>query len=209
VLWLLGLATGAMIGCQGPPRAILGDLPGDSILEPAGRTAPAGRGAGAAAGRDWLPSGYERPWQYVVIHHSATEAGSAQVFDRAHRARGWDELGYHFVIDNGNGGRNGQVEVGGRWTKQKWGAHTGGTPNNEYNNYGIGVCLVGDFSTDLPSPEQLASLRRLLAFLTERYQIDPSRILGHRDAPGANTTCPGDALERYLYQVLRPELHRR
>ena len=128
------------------------------------------------------------------------------MFDRAHRARGWDELGYHFVIDNGHGGSDGRVEVGSRWIKQKWGAHCGGTPNNEYNNYGIGICLVGNFSKKLPSARQLRSLKKLLIFLMQRYNIPPSNVIGHRDAPGATTACPGDALYRYLNTVLRPEL---
>jgi hypothetical protein len=159
----------------------------------------------------WAPSAYDRPWRYIVIHHSDTQVGSAEIFDAAHRARGWDELGYHFVIDNGRGGGNGQVEVGSRWTKQKWGAHTGNTPGNDYNNYGIGICLVGDFSGHLPSQAQLASLRKLVLYLSDRYHIDASHVIGHRDAPNADTQCPGDSLYRYVYSDLRPAVsaHRR
>ena len=79
---------------------------------------------------------------------------------------------------------------------------------NEYNNYGIGICLVGDFSKTLPSKRQLRSLRKLLIFLMRRYRIPPSNVIGHRDAPGASTACPGNAFYRYLNTVLRPELSR-
>ena len=78
----------------------------------------------------WYATSNGRQWRYIVIHHSATAGGNAQQFDVAHRqVRGFDELGYHFVIDNGNGGPDGRVEVGSRWGKQKHGAHTGGTPD--------------------------------------------------------------------------------
>lgn len=213
---ILFLAVGA--GCSTQPRTILADLPRESAVQSfpiqpdrAIHANPphkysAESVADVPAG--WVPTVNERPWQWIVLHHSATDGGSAAIFDRAHRKRGWDELGYHFVIDNGRGAADGLVEIGSRWTKQKWGAHCGGTPNNAYNNYGIGICLVGDSSRKLPSAKQLASLKRLLRFLMARYGITPSSVIGHRDAPKAATECPGDAMHRYLDDVLRPELAR-
>jgi hypothetical protein len=210
----MGLALGlAAAGCQQPPRMVIRDLPVDSILEdrpsPApARPAPVTRAPAGALPAEWTPSAYARPWRWIVIHHSASPTGSAEVFDRWHRARGWDELGYHFVITNGHGGPDGQVQVGSRWTKQKWGAHCGGTPNNDYNNYGIGICLVGDFSRQLPSRAQRDSLRRLVLALADQYHIAPSDIIGHRDAPGASTDCPGDALHRWMCESLRADVAR-
>lgn len=167
---------------------------------PAGRRPPAGLPAGR-----WGATTLH-PWRYIIVHHSATATGSADEFDKMHRARGWDELGYHFVIGNGHGSGDGQVEVGPRWRSQKWGAHTGGTPDNEYNNFGIGICLVGDFTAHLPSPAQLDSLRRLTACLADRYHIPARQIIGHRDAPRAATQCPGNRLYQYVRSTLRPDL---
>ena len=44
------------------------------------------------------------------------EIGSAPYLAslRMDQAKGWDELGYHFVIGNGTDTRDGQVEVGSR-----------------------------------------------------------------------------------------------
>ena len=72
---------------------------------------------------DWRPKAPARDWKWIVIHHSASDAGDAATFDQWHRKRGWDELGYHFVINNGEGQPDGLVEVGGRWLEQKQGAH--------------------------------------------------------------------------------------
>ena len=138
----------------------------------------------------WHVTSTERKWDSLVIHHSACERGSAALFDKAHRARGWDELGYHFVIGNGSLTPDGYVEVGSRWPKQKHGAHAK-TPSNHYNELGIGICLIGNFEQKYPSGSQLQALEKLSEFLTGRYAIPAGRILGHREIRGTRTLCPG------------------
>jgi len=126
------------------------------------------------------------PWRYVVIHHSASASGDAQAFDAQHKKRGWDGLGYHFVIGNGTSSGIGEIEVGYRWAHQLQGAHAG---SYIYNRYGIGVCLVGNFDQGHPSGTQLASLERLVAYLMDTYRIPPSNVIVHRDV--RETKCPG------------------
>jgi len=139
----------------------------------------------------WLaPKGVPaRGWQFIVIHHSDTPAGGAMAFDKFHRqVRGWDELGYHFVIGNGTDTADGAVEVGSRWPKQKQGAHTK-TPDNRFNDFGIGICLVGNFDHDRPTAAQMRSLVKLVAHLERTYKIPTDRVIGHKDAK--STDCPG------------------
>lgn len=143
----------------------------------------------ASIPREWVPSARKPDgWRWIVIHHSATTVGGARAFDRMHREKGWDELGYHFVIGNGTDTSDGQVEVGSRWGKQKWGAHTK-TPDNQYNNFGVGICLVGNFDNQRPTASQMRSLARLTAYLMKTYHIPADRIVGHRDCK--STDCPG------------------
>jgi hypothetical protein len=138
----------------------------------------------------WEPAAAERPWRWIVIHHSATDTGSAAAFDAWHRnGRHWDELGYHFVIGNGGGTSDGLVEVGSRWPKQKYGAHCRVGDNEEYNYFGIGICLVGDFEKRRPTEAQMASLARLVGYLADRYHIDERHIIGHSTVD--DTRCPG------------------
>jgi hypothetical protein len=139
---------------------------------------------------NWYPPVRDNCWKVIVVHHSASETGGARAFDVAHRARGWDELGYHFVIGNGTDTPDGYVEVGPRWFKQKHGAHCK-TPDNFYNDYGIGICLVGNFDETSPSPKQMESLRKLVTFLMQRYQLSPGSIYGHGEVRGTATDCPG------------------
>jgi hypothetical protein len=110
-------------------------------------------------------------------------------FDRYHRKKGWDELGYHFVIGNGTNTPDGYIEVGARWHKQKHGAHCK-TPSNYYNEHGIGICLVGNFNKTRPTPRQLASLERLVRFLSHRCGISVRQITTHA-AVTHKTQCPG------------------
>ena len=140
---------------------------------------------------DWIPTVDARPWQWIVIHHSATTFGNAAIIDQWHRDRGFDELGYHFVIGNGTNSADGQVEVGPRWPIQKYGAHDNAS-DNRYNEYGIGICLVGNFDVQHPSAAQMRSVDTLVAWLMKRYKIAPDHILGHGDTK--QTDCPGKNL---------------
>jgi len=143
----------------------------------------------------------ERQWRYIVVHHSATSGGGAASIGRYHtRERGWDSLGYHFVIGNGTQTGDGEIEAGPRWTAQQTGSHAGVL---EYNKWGIGVCLVGHFSERDPTELQMRSLRALARRLMDRYAIPPQNVLGHRECPGAATECPGD---RFPIAKLRESL---
>ena len=134
-----------------------------------------------------------RDWRHIVIHHSASATGSAASFDKAHKDRGWDGLGYHFVIGNGSGAGDGEIEVGYRWPRQMQGAHAG---NAEYNQAGIGICLVGDFQNHgQASAKQMASLRRLVRFLQAKTGVPTSEVIGHGNVPGKSTECPGQYMD--------------
>jgi len=173
----------------GSPRA--GRQPALEPLEPIRREPLPGPAAVAPpqTGTVWCPHTQERPWQFIVLHHSATAQGSAAEFDRLHRALGWDELGYHFVIDNGLGAPNGLIEIGSRWVKQKHGAHCKVEGHPEYNDFGVGICLVGDFDRTRPTEAQVASAARLVRFVKDRYSIPASHIYGHKQLKP--THCPG------------------
>ena len=147
---------------------------------------PAG-GPDPSPGPGWRVSN-PRAWRYIIIHHSATPGGNTAEFDRMHRQKGWRGVGYDFVIGNGTKSGDGEVEVTFRWKQQIDGAHAG-VP--EYNKWGIGICLVGNFEVAAPSRRQMDSLVRLVRYLQQEYRIPRSRILGHRDVRAAGTLCPG------------------
>ncbi|MBE7445867.1 MAG: N-acetylmuramoyl-L-alanine amidase [Planctomycetia bacterium] len=133
----------------------------------------------------------EKPWKYIVIHHSATAKGNAARFDHYHRKeKKWEYgLAYHFVIGNGSFSGDGEIEVGERWKKQIHGAHTA---NIDCNRVAIGICLVGDFEHDgAPTENQIDALVRLMQYLSRKYTIASSDILQHKQVHQKCTACPG------------------
>jgi len=143
------------------------------------------------AGEGWVPrQGISSRWECIVVHHSASDESSPYAMDRYHREHnGWDELGYHWVIGNGIAYPDGEVFVGSRWDKQKHGAHCK-TPDNFYNDHGIGICLIGNFEQSHPTPAQMDSLARLCHYLMNQCDIPLTQIHTHRQITG-KTLCPG------------------
>ena len=174
-------------------RADSAGVPGYDL----GRRAPSDVERGVARftaepNRLFHPSTATRPWQFIVLHHSAEPNGGYASIDRFHReVRGWDECGYHFVIGNGTESGDGEIEVGSRWTKQKHGAHTKPPGHDEYNELGIGICLIGNCNSSPPTAKQVEAARRLVAFLQGRFGVPASGIITHGDVEDAHTDCPG------------------
>lgn len=132
-------------------------------------------------------------WKYIVIHNSATRQGNAEIFDNYHRRvrKMTNGLAYHFVIGNGSGSGNGEIEIGDRWTRQINGGHVA---SDYLNNIALGICLVGDFDRDLPTQAQLDSLRELITYLRARVGKSGGKLAqvrGHREINPKPTTCPG------------------
>jgi N-acetyl-anhydromuramyl-L-alanine amidase AmpD len=138
------------------------------------------------------PPKADRPWKYVVLHHSANPTGSYDSIDREHRDRlGWAGCGYHFVIGNGTESPDGQIEVSQRWLNQKHGVHCRDGKNPDINEYGIGICLVGDLEKAPPTAKQIAAARALVAYLSDRYQVAPDHAETHAHLAATPTSCPG------------------
>jgi len=183
------------------PDLFDGSEPGD--WEPA--AAPA---ASARRSATRLPSAWridsDRRWRYIVIHHSATDVGDAESFHRQHAKKWQNGLGYHFVIGNGTTTRDGQVQVGPRWLRQNDGIDGAHAGNKTYNEYGVGVCLVGDFNQGRPTRGQLEALRTLCRALMGRYGIPADRIKLHKEVRRGHTDCPGDQFPmRAFLRMLR------
>ncbi len=130
------------------------------------------------------PDAISPRWRYVVLHHSASAAGSAETFHRWRLQKGWRGLGDHFVVGNGTQSGDGQVEAGFRWTEQSAGAHAKG-----WNTKAVGIRFVGNFEHTRPSPAQVRSGVALTRDLQRACHIPASRVLRHKDV--GRTACPG------------------
>jgi N-acetylmuramoyl-L-alanine amidase len=119
----------------------------------------------------------------IIVHCTATPEGrpvTVNDVDKWHRRRGFDCIGYHYLI-----GLNGEVWPG--RNIERAGAHCTG-----YNGDSIGVCYVGGLAADGKTPKdtrtaaQKAALIALIGKLKKEYP--GVRVHGHREF--ANKACP-------------------
>jgi hypothetical protein len=165
--------------------------------------------------------------QMGFVHHTVSLNGYSRSQSAAvvlgvclfHRnGRGWDDMGYNFLVD-----RFGRVFEGraGGIDQPVQGAQAGG-----FNHGSTGVSLIGNFTSRRPSKAAMTALARVLAWKLSLHGVPATgttkvisaggsstsyragtpvrlnRISGHRDAD--TTACPGAALYRLL-----PSLRRR
>ena len=115
-----------------------------------------------------------------IIHCSDSSFGDAAIIRKWHLARGWRDIGYHFVIRS-----DGEIEIG--RTLECIGAHCKGNNSNS-----IGTCLIGKESFQ---QEQFAALKRLNNMLT---QIFPDLIVMPHNHFNQNKTCPNFDISKIL-----------
>lgn len=136
----------------------------------------------------------------IIIHCAATKRdwldGSplndkiAEIRRWHVQGNGWDDIGYHYVID-----RDGTVGEGRPIAKS--GAHTKGRNANS-----VGICLIGGHGSDANdnfydhyTPKQEEALRGLIAKLQAQYP-SITTISGHNQY--AAKACPGFNAPRWF-----------
>lgn len=121
----------------------------------------------------------------IIIHCSDTEKGrefSVEDIRRWHKAKGWIDCGYHFVIK-----LDGTIEMGRPVVTQ--GAHCSG-----HNSHSIGICYIGGHVKkdgkkvycDTRTEEQKRAMTLLVGILKHTFSI--TRISGHKKY--AKVACP-------------------
>lgn len=127
----------------------------------------------------------------IIVHSAATpgemDIGASEI-DAWHKQRGFDCIGYHYVIR-----RDGKLEKGRDIGIA--GAHCRG-----HNFSSIGVCLVGGVDADKNpcdnfTSKQKRTLTQLLNFLTLTFECE---ALGHRDI-SSSTACPSFDVRDWYY----------
>ena len=160
------------------------------------------------------------PIQTLTVHHTAIPAGDdpaanvRAIYYQHAVVQTWGDIGYHLLIDP-----NGVVYEGrysgpdgvpvldgtpvGDVARSVTAAHVGG-----FNSGNVGVALMADLTTELPTARALLSLAETLAVLSALGGLDPlgtttyvnpitgvertvRTISGHRD--WLATECPGNA----------------
>jgi hypothetical protein len=133
----------------------------------------------------------------ITIHHQGVVSTRDQNAKRRLRNmqafhqgshRQFADIAYHFVID-----RKGTIYEGRPTT-------AAGETRTDYDPTGhLLICLLGDFQTQTPTPEQREALVSLVRWTMDAFHLSQETIRGHRDY--AHTTCPG----KHLYEFIRSD----
>lgn len=123
----------------------------------------------------------------IIIHCSDSEWGDVDDIDQWHKERGWDGVGYNYVITNGRPKSgdyqeawDGRIQEGRPVSKQ--GAHCKGE-----NHDSIGICLIGKHH--FTSNQLYRALPDLLISLMYTYNIPIDNIYSHHHF-NKDKTCP-------------------
>ena len=134
---------------------------------------------------------YSRGVKAAFIHHTvqanryaASESAALVRADYVYhtRTRGWNDVGYNFLVD-----RFGRIFEGryGGVTRAVLGAHAGG-----FNTDTTGVALLGTFSSVRPPAAMVAAVQRLLAWKLDLSHVDPRGRTTLTSRGGANVRHP-------------------
>jgi hypothetical protein len=133
-------------------------------------------------------------WKYVYIHHTQTPAGNAMTLGHA-----TDGMGDHFLIGNGDGLLDGEIQIGQRWNQQQVALPPGGAKAIDAACISIG--LVGDFDKTVPTPTQLRRLSQLVGALQGELHVVKNDVLvieSPKSAAGIGRYFPKSAFRNQL-----------
>ena len=115
----------------------------------------------------------------IVIHHTHNPNLTVESTHKLHIERfKWAGIGYNYFIE-----KSGDIFQG-------RGMYVGAHAKN-HNRDSIGIALAGNFDEDLPTEEQIESLVDICLEFMINYDIEPIRVIGHREIEGVEKTCPG------------------
>ena len=161
-----------------------------------------------------MPESARHTPKFITIHHAGVvwtaKTDPVQsvlgLQKYGQKEKNWPDVPYHFII-----APDGRIIEG---RSLEYAPDT----NTKYSLAGnIGIELMGNFEEQRVSPQQLESVVKLCAWLSQEYKIDPNEkvkvaaapgssdevetyaLRGHKDAAqGAQTVCPGKDFYRYI-----------
>lgn len=177
---------------------------------------------------DLNPKGPLQPDEikFLIVHHTATPNAYTQdkvpsilrgAFEHQTGAeKGWPDICYNFLIDR----------FGGVWEGRQGSLDGPVMVDATAGSQGFAqlVCLIGDFTTEDPTPEAVDALVRTLSWMADRFSVSTNpgdtvqfisrgtnkypkgavitaaTICGHRDM--TLTACPGDTWYPYVHNEL-------
>jgi hypothetical protein len=130
------------------------------------------------------------PWKYIYIHQSKSVAGNVTMLGNP---------GDHFLVGNGEGLVDGEIQMTQRWNLQQPPAPPAGV--GTMNSNVISVCVVGDFDQMRPTAAQFHRIADLTKTLQAKYRIAAENVMLYPEAAtqgGIGRHFPVTALREQL-----------
>lgn len=129
--------------------------------------------------------------QMIILHCSATREGQdikAKDIKQWHKQRGFETIGYHYVIDLDGTIEKGRDEI-------YVGAHC-----TNYNAKSIGICYIGGCDNklnpkDTRTEAQKKAMLELVDKLLTKYKLSIDKVYGHYQFQ--NKACPSFKIETF------------
>jgi hypothetical protein len=112
-------------------------------------------------------------WSRIEIYYSGTKAGNVEQLASLSGLPSPDDLNCHFVVCNGLGGSDGQIEPTEKWQRQ-WSIISGRNWHGSAQT--IRVCVIGDGKTTCPTDCQLKGANALVEGLCRRFGIEVESV---------------------------------
>lgn len=112
-------------------------------------------------------------WNQIEIYYSATTAGNIEQLASLCGIPEPEDIDCHFVLCNGLGGSDGQIQPTENWQKQ-WSI----TPERAgyQSRHTIRICIVADQKTSRPTDLQIKRAEKLAQTLSRKFNIQPQYI---------------------------------
>jgi hypothetical protein len=107
-------------------------------------------------------------WDSVEIYSSGTRAGNIEQLASLSGLAGPEDVDCHFVICNGLGGGDGQIQSTEKWQRQ-WSIIPGRTWYGSSKT--IRICVIADGSTTRPTDSQIKRAEALIEALSRKFYI--------------------------------------
>ena len=112
-------------------------------------------------------------WNRVEIYYSGTKAGNVEQLASLAGLPRSEDINCHFIVCNGLGGQDGQIQTTEKWQKQ-WSVIPGSTWAGTSRT--VRICVVADGRTRRPTDFQVKRAAMLVEGLFRKFHIQPEFI---------------------------------
>lgn len=112
-------------------------------------------------------------WNCIEIYYSDTKAGNLEQLASLSGLDSSEDLNCHFVICNGLGADDGQIQHTEKWQRQ-WSIVPGRTWYGSSQT--IRICVIADEETAPPTNLQIKRAEALVEVLSRKFNISPDYI---------------------------------